>query len=150
MASDVSFSPRSPRHAYFSPASTVDSTAALLSMPPEILEHIAFLLAQMSPFDPPTDTIALASCNKALSCTLLPANNHRLWAKLFRARFDHQAITRRFGRQNAAVWKEAFVDRTQAMTRLRRFDQQPDKVTVSELWLVYLMILEHGGFFEAT
>lgn len=116
----------------------------LLSLPPEIIEHIAFLLAQLSPFDPPKDVFALAFCNKNLKSRILPQCNHRIWAKLFRARFDHAAITRRFGKQNAEILKDAFIQRTTALNRIRNFDDQPDSVSLQDLWLAYLMLLEHG------
>lgn len=129
----------------------------LSSMPPELLEQIAFSLVEESPYAAPSDLVlSLLLVSKRFHSLLAPEYNQRLYARLFKAKFDTQAIGRRFGMDSlrASVLAEEYKKRIVTLTRLRNLGHQGMLYVVGDpagvqqmtkdLWTAYLMVLENG------
>lgn len=168
-------------------ATTMESTprVGLLSLPPEILDSIAgyaalpdYPLASSSStsapcsflYDsstrpskvvtPPTELHALQLVCKHLHSLLNIAANPRLYARVFRSKFDTAAIGRRFGKSALSSLSLANELRRRCvlLKRMRacvtssalRSDDAPgldeSEQSLDEmLWLAYLMMLENDG-----
>ena len=127
-------------------------------MPPEILEAIALELGlyAASQNRSPADLLNFMSLSTHFYSALAPEHNARLYARLFKSRFDTAAIGRRFGRRalTATVLGQAFVDRLLCLNRLRslglsgRLYAAPDaegiRQMTADLWMAYLITIEHG------
>lgn len=72
--------------------------ATLSSLPPEVVEAIAFKAGLQHPHEPPTSLLTLLLLNRSFYHLLRPSSNARLYSRLFKQRFDVQALERRFGR----------------------------------------------------
>ncbi|KAJ1031845.1 hypothetical protein NDA13_002231 [Ustilago tritici] len=160
------------------------SKASLLSLPPEILDSIATYAATSdSSFSfatpsapcsflydssvrsshvvtPPTDLHALQLVCRRLHSLLSLQSNPRLYARVFRSKFDTAAIGRRFGKTALASHNLAkeLQRRCTLLKRMRscvlsaafRPEGGNSLVEVEEsvtemLWLAYLMMLENDG-----
>jgi hypothetical protein len=124
---------------------------SLSDVPPEILEHIAFYLGIL---DIPS-LINLLATASVFNCALSPREHPRLYARLFKRRFDVAAIKRRFGNAvKACHLRDEYRKRLAAMTRMRRLVEQgrlaEQEQLEQDLWLAYLMLLEHGAWYWAT
>lgn len=161
-----------------SPSPPPSAQKSLLSLPSEIVDLIAFFVAAdlggASGRDchceenergraPPRPTPPAVLLHLLLTCrqlyTLLKSsNNPRLYARIFRAKFDTAAIARRFG--SAAVSPHALSlelqKRCTILKRIRRAcelsELRPEgnnEVGAAHLrenlWLVYMMLLENDG-----
>ena len=129
----------------------------LNGLPPELLEQIAFSLVQESPYAAPSDLVlSMLLLNKRFHSLLAPEYNQRLYARLFKAKFDTQAIGRRFGTDSLRAWvlAEEYKKRIVTLTRLRNLGHQGLLYLVGDaggvqqmtkdLWTAYLMVLENG------
>ncbi|TKY90480.1 hypothetical protein EX895_000478 [Sporisorium graminicola] len=161
------------------------SRVGLLSLPPEILDSIASYAAMSNTsfassstsapcsflYDaslrsskvvtPPTDLHALQLVCRRLYSLLSLESNPRLYARVFRSKFDTAAIGRRFG--NPALTSHNLANelrrRCILLKRMRRCVAtaaeahsndgvalfEDDESITEMLWLAYLMMLENDG-----
>lgn len=128
----------------------------LAAMPSEILELIGFEVACLSRFDQPRDLLSLCLVSKQFHQTLSPKHNHRLYARLFKDRFDLAAVRRRFAPVRSSVLCHEFLRRIKFMSRLKSRVAQGRKKPlfggaggeqqmIEDLWMAYLMLLENGA-----
>ncbi|PWN28374.1 hypothetical protein BDZ90DRAFT_212529, partial [Jaminaea rosea] len=136
----------------------------LLSLPPEILDLIALYtgLASQTPISssptPPQALLDLLLVCRQIHAHLAPANNPRLYARIFRSKFDTEAICRRFGRK--AVSSRVLCDELQRrciiLKRIRHATElgrlrpegpgeASDAAMRENLWLAYLLCTENDG-----
>ncbi|SNX81559.1 uncharacterized protein MEPE_00264 [Melanopsichium pennsylvanicum] len=160
------------------------SRGGLLSLPPEILDSIASYAAisdttfassstsapcsflydasirTSKVVTPPTDLHALQLVCKRLHSLLSMQSNPRLYARVFRSKFDTAAIGRRFGKSTLTSHCLANELRRRCilLKRMRRcvvdaalrlddgavLDESDNSIT-EMLWLAYLMMLENDG-----
>lgn len=111
------------------------------AVPSELLEHIAFFVFDPFSHTPFADLHALALCNRSFAQQLRSSRNPLLYARLFRAAFDCDALQRRNGFDDVApdVIAGELRRRFAAMWRFQREPQEND------LWTVLLMLLEDDG-----
>ena len=112
------------------------------SIPPDVLGHIALHLT-LPTCEPPVN---LLRTSKAIHNTLSPSANPRLYARVYRARFDTAAAERRLGGLNASALTDEFYRRVRALNRLSRQVTMKDVTGVQDddLWVIYVMLLENG------
>lgn len=106
---------------------------------------------------PPSNLVSLLLTCRKFNDSLNQVANPRLYARLFRAKFDTEAIARRFGRAALASRNLAdeLVRRFVLLGRMRLAVRQ-GRLTMSEsgsraqeeitenLWLAYMMLMENG------
>jgi hypothetical protein len=117
----------------------------LSTVPPEILEHIALYLG----IEHTPSLVNLFVTAPVFNQALSPAKNPALYARLFKRRFDVAAIRRRFGNSiTARHFCDEYRKRLETLSRIRRLVQAgqlaEQEQLEKDLWLVYLMLLEHG------
>jgi hypothetical protein len=150
----------------------------LTSLPPEIIELIAFYCATVEIFHhsdteidplqereryatPPSGLRSLLLTSNRLYLLLNSASNPGLYAQIFRSKFDTAAIARRFG--PAAVSAKSLTRELQkrciCLKRIRRavsvgrlYPEGKSKESVVEmeecLWLAFMMMMENGEAFS--
>lgn len=113
-------------------------------IPSEVLSLIALHLS-LSTLSPPIPL--LQSC-KSVHSALSPANNARLYGRLFRSAFDTAAVERRLGADgiHAGNITNELKRRVVALRRIERMirTQNLADVRVNDLWVVYIMLIENG------
>jgi hypothetical protein len=149
----------------------------LESLPPEILELIAFYCADNNVLPdsapstsgpeaeavtatPPFHLHSLLLTSQRLYSVLCPLFNNRLYARIFRSKFDVAAIARRFG--ESAVSASALTKELQRRCIiLKRIKQSVETLTLppegckghlrdemeENLWLAFMMMTENGEYF---
>lgn len=130
---------------------------SLVSVPPEVLEHIAFLTATDEFLGPPSAIIPLLSTNKRLNSCLSIKSNTLLYSRIFAAKFDVSPPLRRLRcrQPSAAALTEELQRRCYYLKRMRARldstvnpfakDRGGDEILQSLLWTAYLMMLENDG-----
>ena len=82
------------------------SSITLTTLPPELLEHIAFFVCTSPLLGPPSALLALLTLNRAIYESLAPDRNPHLYARVFEAKFDLGAMVRRgFGSGGGGGWE---------------------------------------------
>ncbi|CAL1698286.1 unnamed protein product [Somion occarium] len=128
------------------------------TMPPEILEHIAFFASTENSFlGPPHGLIPLLTLNRRIYSALSFSSNPHLYARIFGSKFDFNSAVRRLGRDNlhAGALAEELKRRSILLKRLRSrvdsiFDpsisrhEREDQLN-SVLWTSYFMMMENDG-----
>lgn len=122
---------------------------SLLTIPLEILEHIALCVATDQLAGPPTDLTSLSSSCKDLYHSLALPRNPTLYAAIFSYKFDTDAIRRRLNVENitSVALSMELIKRFTALRRLRRGDGSHAILSDSshrenDLWVAILMMLE--------
>lgn len=109
------------------------------TIPPEILAQISYHVSTPS-LTPP---VSLLRTSKHFYHHLSPVNNPNLYAQLYKDNFDISAARRRLGRR---VGNEGLRDelerRVRGLERLAKL--RIDDVTEEDMWVLYLLIIEHG------
>lgn len=137
------------------PSSTYTSTTMLatLSRPPrrlrltdlsdEVLQHIAFFCAEPFLGTPANVVPFLLICRKVYSAVGFNFAPY-LYGRIFRMKFDVAAPMRRLGEDQlkSSVLAEELRRRCEALKRIRRLEISGPN-TLSDLWMAYLMFLEH-------
>lgn len=139
-------------------------TPGLERLPSEVVAHIAFEAAAAPEADgafatgPPVTLLHLLLTSRRVYAHLAPCANPALYARVFGALFDVAPIRRRLG--HAAVAPQCLADELQrrcyALQRLRRYvttfqqhpaasDAQADAHVCEDLWIAYLIALEHDA-----
>ncbi|ESK93284.1 hypothetical protein Moror_14547 [Moniliophthora roreri MCA 2997] len=132
------------------------TTSILESIPPEILEQIAYHVAVDSFLGPPSNIISLLSISRRMYSCLSPSSNTCLYAKIFSHKFDLLAAMRRIGseRLSTAVLTQELRRRCVLLKRIRsRMDACTDEQhiirdddTLHDILIhAYLWMLENEG-----
>lgn len=139
-----------------------DVPPSLTALPAEIIEHIALCSATGSSSDggprlPPCDLRSLLLTNRRMHSLLNASANPRLYARIFRSKFDVDAIGRRFGpsavraRNLSGELAKRCVQlgRIKNAVRLGRLfpdgdNEQSRKEMEENLWLAFMMMMENG------
>ena len=101
------------------------------SIPPEVLENIAFYAVASEPLGPPRELAPLLLVNRRLHTALSSASNPHLHSRIFACKFDNAALVRRLGPGAATARKLA----TELRRRCVQLARLRDRVgcTVGEL-----------------
>ena len=126
---------------------------SLDSVPQEVLEHIAFHVAESDFLGPPSTLIPFISLNRNTYAHLSIVSNCHLYARIFAAKFDTAAAIRRLGPEKITpvVLARELQRRSRYLKRLRShaeatLDESSDGNALQELLFhVYLMMLENDG-----
>ena len=126
----------------------------LVSIPPEVLDEIAFHTVTSHRAGPPHDFYNLLITSKAITISLA------LHARVFRSQFDYAALQRRFSATwlTSNVLAEQLKSRWLSLKRIRKaaeaYERQQamrevwklDMTNVAEdLWTAFFMLLESDG-----
>ncbi|KLO16537.1 hypothetical protein SCHPADRAFT_887747 [Schizopora paradoxa] len=115
----------------------------LTDLSDEVLQHVAFFCAEPFLGTPASIVPFQLVCRKvysAVGCRFAPY----LYGRIFRMKFDVDAPMRRLGEDQlrSSVLAEELRKRCEALKRIRRLEIAGPN-TLSDLWLAYLMFLEH-------
>jgi hypothetical protein len=111
-----------------------------------VLDHIAFYLA-VDPFlGPPAYLVSLLLTCRTVHNHLSIANNSRLYADIFRQKFDYAAVERRLSAKwtTASCLAQELCNRFIALKHIRNGKPSLPSDRIS-LWNAYLMMLENDG-----
>ncbi|RPD55503.1 hypothetical protein L226DRAFT_574533 [Lentinus tigrinus ALCF2SS1-7] len=114
----------------------------LTSLPPDVLDHVAFHLATAHNLGPPAALVPLLSAHSHLYSLLSITRNAHLYARIFRAKFDYHAAQRRFS-QHASyslALARQLVRNCQSLQRIRR-----GHLCVDDLYRAFALCLENDG-----
>ena len=132
--------------------------ASLLSIPQEIIEHIAYFVATDSFLGPPSSLLPLLLVNRQINSWTSIATNHYLYARIFSYKFDTAAPLARLGEETLV--SQAFAEelkrrcvvlkrlraRIDSTTRARHADEANLKISVRDvLFTSYILMLENDG-----
>lgn len=139
------------------------------SIPPEVLENIAFFAVASSPLGPPRELLALQLVSRRLYTSLSSTFNPHLHARIFAVKFDTAALVRRLGLGAGRAPKLAAELRRRCvqLKRLRArigctvgalaagrsgsgggMTEEAVRALHEMLWTAYLMMLENDGMNE--
>ena len=112
------------------------------TLPTEVLTVIGLHLS-LSTLLPPVDL--LCTC-RSIYDALGPKTNPRLYARVFRANFDIEAVERRIGPQTASDITRELTLRARSMYALRAMvtNHNVEEVEEEHLWPIFFMLLENG------
>ncbi|CAK5279105.1 unnamed protein product [Mycena citricolor] len=116
-------------------------SSRLCSVPPEILEHIAYQLACSTFLGPPASLIPLLLTCKTVHKRL--SQNSVLFARIFRFKFDSAAVRRRAFIPNPKQCHDQLVLYCSQLQKLRCQPREDEWDDV--LFFTYLMMLENDG-----
>ena len=121
----------------------------LETIPPEVLEHIAFSVATIEIVRPPTDLVSLCCASKTIHGSLSISGNPALYAAIFRRVFDVAAPVRRLGPDHttAQCLASELRRRYEGMKRIRAgVGSRTSDATnrQHDLWMAIFMMLEVG------
>jgi hypothetical protein len=129
-------------------------TVSFSTLPDELISYIGLTAGLLDRSGPVTSLARLASVDQRCHGVLSPEANPSLYAALFVDRYDVAAIARRYGPSavSAPALTTEFIKRVEALTRLRRQVRRGQLHThegghdqlAADLWLLYLILLEHG------
>jgi hypothetical protein len=123
--------------------STLHSGRMLDTIPPEVIGLIAYHVS-VETLQPPT---SILQSSKQLNETLSPKSNPNLYARIFKDSFDTSAATRRCTSPlTAKKLTDELELRTRALGRLKRRvkDGKVGGVEERDLWVIYILLIEHG------
>ena len=125
---------------------------SLETVPAEILEYIAFLVATDQFLGPPSQLIPLLLTSQTIYNALSPAINHHLYSSIFEAKFDVHLARKRMGSTTltADVLTLELKRRTLLLKCMRAMDGALTSAFSEEmkhelLLTCYLMMLEDQG-----
>ena len=112
------------------------------TIPPEILSLIAFHLT-LPTLVPP---VSLLQTCKPIHEAIAPSSNPRLYARVFRAKFDVAATERRLGELHAADLTAELRVRIKVLYRIRKMVKEKDArtATAEDLWMIFILLIENG------
>ncbi|KAJ7270648.1 hypothetical protein B0H12DRAFT_1229147 [Mycena haematopus] len=124
------------------------------TVPPEILERIAFISATETLLGPPSTLVTLLAANRRIHTRLSFTSNQYLYAKIFSAKFDAGPSSGRFiDHSSPTILAHELIHRFRALNRIRvRTDSGARPWSAGDrdsvhglLFHAYLMMLENGG-----
>ena len=115
---------------------------SLLALPPDVLDLIALHLALADQLGPPAHLVPLLCAHSLFNNNLSITRNSHLYARIFRAKFDHAAAHRRFPDDAAYshVLASQLVRNCQTLQRIRR-----RAIIVDDLYRAFVLYLENDG-----
>jgi hypothetical protein len=113
----------------------------------DVLDRIVVLCCSSSLLEPPRGLLSLLLTCRWFRDTLSIRARPELYADIFVTAFDIAAPRRRFITLNASFVADELVHRYTVLHRVRNVDVS-DKHVVTDLWTIYLMILESDGLNE--
>lgn len=127
----------------------------LETIPHEVLEHVAYFAGTQQIVGPPTDILSLLLTSHTIHTALSPATNPHLYARIFEAKFDVDALRERMDGTLPSA-NEVSVElqaRCLALQRIRNDTftsatptrAYPEERFLHDLWTLYLMLLEDEG-----
>ncbi|KIL71274.1 hypothetical protein M378DRAFT_6075 [Amanita muscaria Koide BX008] len=116
----------------------------LLTVPSEILTHIAFHLAVLSLPALPDALLPLRYTSKYLCSFLSPSQNSVLYARIYRHKFDDSAVRRRIFSPDSKQCTEQLIYCCKTLSAIQHcnFDQDDPS---SALFAAYIMMLDNDG-----
>ncbi|KAF8970674.1 hypothetical protein BDZ97DRAFT_1652248 [Flammula alnicola] len=123
-------------------------SSRLETVPRDILQHIAFLCASSSVFDPPVELLRLLQTSSTIYRSLNVHAAPDLYAHVFSTKFDTLAPLRRYGvtLTDSALATE-LLNRCRLLRRSHRSDFS-DPGLMHDLWTALWMLLESDGLNE--
>ncbi|RDX45583.1 hypothetical protein OH76DRAFT_1486236 [Lentinus brumalis] len=114
----------------------------MLSLPPDVLDHLAFHLATSQPLGPPSALVPLLCAHSHLYNLLSITRNAHLYARIFRATFDYHAPERRFpdDASYSLALAAQLVRHCETLQRIRTGD-----LLVDDLYRTFALCLENDG-----
>ena len=121
-------------------------SSPLCVLPPDVLEHIAFLLAIADPVGAPCPLVSLLCTCSHVHDHLSFSRNVHLYARIFRAKFDHRAPARRLCEEAtyASALAAQLVHYSRALTNIRRGDIYSPSL-LSDFYRLFTLCLENDG-----
>ncbi|KAF7297339.1 hypothetical protein MIND_00967300 [Mycena indigotica] len=124
--------------------------AYLETVPHEILERIAYLVATERVIGPPSSLISLLCTNRQIHSQLSLTNNQYLYARIYQAKFDFGRLASKL---SPNVLAHELVHRCRILTRIRAQTDstvrprstEPGDTVYELLFHAYLMMLENAG-----
>jgi hypothetical protein len=131
---------------------------SLLSLPQEIIEHIAYFVATDSFLGPPSSLLPLLLVNRRINSWTSIVTNHHLYARIFTYKFDTAAPLARLGQDTLVP--QAFAEelkrrcivlkrlrsRIDSTTRARHANEDNLKLSIHDvLFTSYILMLENDG-----
>ena len=132
--------------------------ASLLSIPQEIIEHIAYFIATDSFLGPPSSLLPLLLVNRQINSWTSIVTNHHLYARIFAFKFDTAAPLARLDQETLV--SKAFAEelkrrcivlkrlraRIDSTTHARHSNQDNLKLSIHDvLFTSYILMLENDG-----
>jgi hypothetical protein len=132
--------------------------ASLLSIPQEIIEHIAYFVATDSFLGPPSSLLPLLLVNRQINSWTSIVTNHHLYARIFTYKFDTAAPLARLGEETLV--SQAFAEelkrrcivlkrlraRIDSTTHARHANEDNLKLSIHDvLFTSYILMLENDG-----
>ncbi|KAJ7153509.1 hypothetical protein C8R43DRAFT_1106735 [Mycena crocata] len=117
------------------------NVSRLLSLPPEILEQIAYELVCLTPLGPPAALVPLLLTCKSVYNLLF--DNAPFYSRIFRFKFDASAVARRAFHPTPRQYFDQLVMYCTQLQKLR--GQVWDGSCADVLFCAYLMMLENDG-----
>ena len=133
---------------------------SLLTVPQEVVEHIAYFVATHSFLGPPSSLLPLLLVNRQINSCISVTTNHHLYAQIFNYKFDTAAPLARLETLASYAFAEELKRRCVVLKRLRarvdsttharRADEDNQKLSVYDvLFTSYILMLENDGKNEA-
>jgi hypothetical protein len=118
-----------------------------MSLPPEIIEDIAFWLAtEDTSIAPPNNLIPLLLLNRETNQFLSFNSNHYLYARIYAAKFDTKTSTRRLGKGRLTAFglTAELKKRCMHLRAIRNFSFELELIEPA-IWTAFVMMLENDG-----
>ncbi|KAF9447852.1 hypothetical protein P691DRAFT_670651 [Macrolepiota fuliginosa MF-IS2] len=116
----------------------------LHAVPHEILSNIAIFLANITPYSPPTDLLALQATDRCIHNALNPHSAPSVWAAAFRFRFDDAAVLRRNFHPNGRDYADQLRQYSETLAAVRTLNVLRDDMD-EVMRNVYTMLLDNNG-----
>ena len=118
---------------------TIQQSSILCRFPTEILENIALEVVSVTPLGPPKELIPLlCTCRKV--CLTLQSSH--FYARIFKIKFDHGAVRRRFGPKS--------IRSTNMALQLRKYCNNLQDLRRGDIYSSHIHDILRTAFFMAT
>ena len=139
----------------------MNAQTSLLTVPHEVIEHIAYFTATDAFLGPPSSLLPFLLANRQINSYISFTTNPHLYAQIFSYKFDAAAPLARLGEE---ISSQAFAEelkrrcvvlkrlraRTDSTTHARHADEDNLKMSVHDvLFTSYVLMLENDGKNEA-
>ncbi|KAH7911289.1 hypothetical protein BJ138DRAFT_1239368 [Hygrophoropsis aurantiaca] len=122
----------------------------LETIPLDVFTNIVFFAVASDILKPPSPIFQLRLCSRTIYNLLSLHTCPHLYARIFRTRFDHDSSFRRHYAplMPSSCLASEFRQRCRVLRRVRHRQVEKEYI-VSDLWTIYLMILESDGLNES-
>ena len=118
--------------------------SSLCSVPIEVLDNIAFELVSDTPHGPPSALLPLLLTCKDLHRALSPPGCVDLYARIFKAKFDHLPVARRAFKPRSSQYLDQLVDYCKLLQIIRSGDIYYLDID-NVLFMALIMMTENDG-----